>query len=165
MRAKTPRSGPPVTAKTGPVNIKDVLSTALHSLGFSARLKEYSIIERWPACVGEAVAKRCAPVRLVEGVLYCTVVSPAWITELGYQKKDIACRLNRELGEPLVKDIIFRLGHVEPCARPPARKARPSHEVRGAELLEIERTASVIKDDELREAVKRAMVKSREEGE
>jgi len=165
MRAKTPRSGPPITGKTGPVNIKDILSSALPSLGIPARLKEYSLTRLWPACVGSAVAKRCAPVRLVDGVLHCSVVSPAWITELTYQKKDIAARVNSELGEPLVRDIIFRLGPVELPALPPARKPRPSHEVSGAELLEIERTASVIKDDALREAVKKAMLRSREEGE
>lgn len=96
--------------------------------------------------------------------MHCSVVSSSWITELSYQKRDIAARVNRELGETVVKDIILRLGAVAPPSLP-SRKPRPVREVNSSELAEIERTTSVIKDAELREAVKKAMIKSRGEEE
>ncbi|OGQ57116.1 MAG: hypothetical protein A3J24_07525 [Deltaproteobacteria bacterium RIFCSPLOWO2_02_FULL_53_8] len=163
MRAKPARLGPPITGKTGPAVIKDLLASSLPHLGIPARLKEYSIIKSWPVCVGEVVARKAAPERLVEGILHCSVVSPPWITELTYQKREIAARLNRELGGPVVKDIIFRLGNVTPSILPAKRPVRPVQELSGAELIEIEQTASVIKDDELREAVKRAMIRAKAE--
>lgn len=165
MRAKPARLGPPITGKTGPVAIKNLLASSLPSLGIPARLKEYSIMKSWPVCVGEAVARKCSPERLVEGILHCSVVSAPWITELSYQKRDITARVNRELGEQVVRDIIFRLGTVSQPSLPSKKRVRPVCEVSGAELAEIEQTASVIKDDELREAVKKAMLRSREEGE
>lgn len=163
MSAKSSRLGPPITAKTGPAAIKNLLAASLPSIGIPARLKEYSILKSWSVCVGESIAKKCSPERLVEGVLHCSVVSAPWITELTYQKKDIAARVNRELGEPLVKDIIFRLGPVTQPPLPLKKRVTHAREVSGVELAEIERTASVIKDEELRETVKRAMLMAREE--
>lgn len=146
-----------------PVVIKDILFSSFASLGLSARLNEYKIIKFWPVCVGEGVARRSTPGRLVGGVLYCKVASPAWMTELTYQKKEISARINRELGEPVVKDIIFRLGTVP--VPPPVRQETVviAKEISAEALGEIERAASVIKDAGLRELLKRVMRKSSED--
>ncbi|MBI5561981.1 MAG: DUF721 domain-containing protein [Deltaproteobacteria bacterium] len=150
-------------AVSGPFALKDVLSARFAYLGLPARLREYAVMKVWPGCVGEGIARRAAPMRLMGGVLYCTVSSPVWMTELAYQKKEIAAKINRGIGEAAVKDIIFKLGNVPEPSAPKQAAPVIRREVSPEERGVIDRDVSVIKDDGLRELIKRVMLRSKEQ--
>lgn len=74
-----------------------------------------SVREVWAAVVGEKIAGNAFPLALEEGVLFVSIESPVWSTELaqiGVGK--IADDLNRRLGSPEIRRLIFT------TRRPPA---------------------------------------------
>ena len=85
----------------------EILSTLMTSLGLAGRLREREALERWPALVGEEIARRSEAVRIREGVLYVRVRSAAWSQELLFLKGKILSEYADALGTGLVKDIRF----------------------------------------------------------
>jgi predicted nucleic acid-binding Zn ribbon protein len=62
----------------------------------------------WGAILGERIAAVATPQRIENGILYVTVSSAPWRTELAMQRREIAARLNAAAGKELVKDVRFR---------------------------------------------------------
>lgn len=140
------------------------LSSILPSLGhlnLTAKIREYKLLRAWPLVVGEAISKKASPARLMGTVLYCNVAGSAWTTEINYQKAEIIDRLNRELGYKAVTEMVLRVGPVKaPSARPapePRRFREPGPEDRAF----MESVTAGIKDERLRELIKRVIGKSR----
>ncbi len=152
-----------INKKTDPksLQISSVLSSSFASLGIAAKIKEHHIKKAWTGCVGEKISKRAKPSKLIGKTLYCSVSSSPWMTELNYQKSVIISKINKELGENAVSEIILRIGPVESEARRPAPK-KPARELTPEEKKFIEKIAEVIKDDALKALVKRVMQKAKE---
>lgn len=152
-------------SKGTPASIGSILSKLPSSASIEAKLKEYRIKKAWKEVVGEALSKRVSPTRLIGKTLYCAVSSSAWMAELNYQKGLLAAKVNAVLGEEAVKEIVLKIGKVEP-QRPgrPLKDSTPRRELTGEERGLIEKAVKDIKDDSLREAVKRAMERAKESG-
>lgn len=58
--------------------------------------------------MGEAFCRRAKAVKIEHGSLFIEVISSVWRQELFYQKLTIRDRINSELKENIVKEIIFR---------------------------------------------------------
>jgi len=72
------------------------------------------VVSIWETTVGDALAGHTEPVSFREGVLSVAVDSSAWLFQLErFHKKLVRDKLNKELGRPLVKKIIFRFGEME----------------------------------------------------
>jgi hypothetical protein len=144
-------------------HISDIIDHSLVNLSLTQRLREYKLQLSWPEIVGPAISKRTSPVKLIKGKLYVNVSSQTWMTELIYQKSDIIDRINRDIAENMVEDIIFRPGSLtrKPVSR--RRTPRKDPEPFGAETSFtsdfIDRTVSPVKDKELRELIRRTMKK------
>ena len=146
------------------LKVDSILAASFPNLGIAAKLKEYKLLKAWKECVGPNIAKRAAPTRLIGGTLYCAVSSSPWMTELNYQKREIIERLNRTLGESVVKEIILKVGQVVQMG-PPAPPPLPSikRELTGDEMEKIEEATKGIKDKKLQDILKRIMEKARGE--
>ncbi len=152
---------PKRTGGTHPAHIGSIITGSFDRLGMNvkARLKEYEVKKAWASVVGKNIAKRSRPKKLINDTLYVTVSTSAWMTELMHLKPDIVSKLNRELGEAAVKDIVFKAGSFfnKPAAGPPGNVRELSEQERES----IEKAAAGVKDKALRELIKRVMEKGK----
>jgi hypothetical protein len=111
-----------------------------------------AVRERWPAIVGETVARHAVPARMAAGALVVACSSSAWSSELTMLAPTIGERLRAELGRPL--DVRFEVGEVpapEPAARPPLPPPDPDA------LRLARRLAGEVPSEELRASLERAI--------
>ena len=90
-------------------NIKDILERIAKKTGLDEKLKEAKILEVWNKEVGEKISNHTLPEKLVKGKLFVKVDSNVWMNQLTFLKKDIITKLNKAIGENLIKDIYFKL--------------------------------------------------------
>ncbi len=88
-------------------SIGDAIRELVSALGYKERLVEQGAITNWEKAVGERIAEQAVPRSIRNGILKVKVKSPAWRQELMFIKEEIRGRLNKELGKPVVSDIIF----------------------------------------------------------
>ena len=70
-------------------------------------IAEQSVINRWEKVVGERIAGVTEPRSIKKGILKVKVSNQAWRQELVYLKDDIVKKLNDDLEERFVSDIVF----------------------------------------------------------
>ena len=81
-----------------------------------------AVRERWPAVVGEAVARHAVPARMSAGGLVVACSSSAWSSELAMLAPAIRQKLRAALGREL--DLRFEVGDV-PAPERPRREPPP----------------------------------------
>jgi len=77
-------------------------------LGIKKRIDEYQAVVRWSEIVGDLIAKVSEATRIRQGVLFVRVSASTWRNELQLRKSEIMKKLNKALGEEVVKDIKFQ---------------------------------------------------------
>ncbi|MBI5887277.1 MAG: DUF721 domain-containing protein [Deltaproteobacteria bacterium] len=159
MAGKDPLKG------ISPFKISSVISKSYAHLGIEAKLREHHIKKTWAEAVGNLIAAKSSPSRLIGTTLYCVVSSAPWMSELSYQKPVIIARLNELLGKGVtpcvgaVTEIVFKPGKVASRAPKAAKAAhrKLTHEEKEA----IEETVKPVKDETLKALIKRAMEKAK----
>jgi predicted nucleic acid-binding Zn ribbon protein len=68
--------------KSRPTSVSEILESVLDSTGLNRRAVERTLLEDWPAVVGERVAAHTRAVDLEDGVLYVDADHAAWRQEL-----------------------------------------------------------------------------------
>lgn len=91
-----------------PRTLRASLEAVMNELGLSLRIKQMRVLEIWVDVVGKQIADVTTAERIVNGKLTVRVSKAPWRNELVFLKKDIIAKLNRAMGEEIVKDIIFR---------------------------------------------------------
>ena len=91
-------------------HVKTVLERALERLEIGCKSKEILALYAWVKEVGPQISKVTKPLSMSEGVLNVSVKSPTWANELSMLKGRLIEKLNRALGEEVVRDIRFRIG-------------------------------------------------------
>jgi len=86
-------------------SLADILYPALTKHGMLWELKELQAILLWGKVVGTKIAKKTKPQRIENGVLFVKVKGAAWRQELVFHKQELIKKLNKELGEQVVKDL------------------------------------------------------------
>ncbi|WP_437998438.1 DUF721 domain-containing protein [Sorangium sp. So ce185] len=112
----------------------------------------------WEAAVGSRIAARARPLKLERGVLHVRAASSTWAQELSMLGDVITAQLRaRGLA---VQSLRFRVGKVEPVARPPWREeVRPAP--KEAPLpSEVRRELGKVPDPELRDAIAKAAARN-----
>jgi predicted nucleic acid-binding Zn ribbon protein len=110
-----------------PTRVADTLERVIQRFDPDQRMKVYRLWTFWDEEVGEAVAAHAQPAGFRAEVLSVRVDSPSWMQELQFLKEGIRERLNRRLGEELIRDIYFVSGKRQKTkpARAPATAPRP----------------------------------------
>jgi predicted nucleic acid-binding Zn ribbon protein len=93
---------------SNPRELGAVLTTVLTELGIGQRVKQMKVLDIWADVVGKRIADATVPERINAGKLVVRVYRAPWRNELIFLKKDIIAKLNKTIGEEVVKDIIFR---------------------------------------------------------
>ena len=84
-----------------------ILQAYVRDLGIEKPLKRYDAMTIWPEVVGEKIAKVTHPLRFDNGKLFVQVKTPSWRNELVFHKAHILEELNKQIGEPVVDDIVL----------------------------------------------------------
>ena len=106
------------------------------------------LLERWPAAVGEAIARKAWPARIAkDGTVHVNTADSIWAFELGQQAREIAGRLE-------VPGVRFAPG---PLPEADEERARPALEPTPEEDERARALATAISDEMLRESVQKAV--------
>lgn len=120
------------------------------------------IYPAWDAVAGAAVARVTRPDAFTQGVLTVVAKNSVWIQELVMLRGQLLAGLEERLGEPLVRDIRFRVGRLHERHVPGARTTGPPPPARPLTAAAQKRLVEDIHDPELRAAVARALSRTRE---
>ncbi|HEV8537376.1 MAG TPA: DUF721 domain-containing protein [Bacteroidota bacterium] len=94
--------------RSSPKPFGNALLSVLDGLGIKGKLTRYEVLERWPEIVGEQIA-RVTKADHVEGdKLFVKVSRSTWRNELVFLKKDLIKKINAEMRQEIITDIIFR---------------------------------------------------------
>lgn len=147
-----------------PKPLAEMLHDELKGLGLAERLREADIWRLWPAVVGQVIASRAQPLRIINGTLTVAVSSGPWMQELNFLKGMIREKLNDRLGGEVVREILLKSGKVEKVA--PAEADEPPRKKRltAAQLALIVEQSAAIADPETREVFAALMRASLESG-
>jgi predicted nucleic acid-binding Zn ribbon protein len=144
----------------GPQRIGDNVKRELGRFGPAGAMAE--IVRAWPDAVGDNIARNAWPARVArDGTLHVNTSSSAWSFELGLLEQQILGRLRESLGADAPRGLRFAPGRLPE----PAREAPPSAPARGPSpspehLMQAERLAEAIEDENLRKLVAKAAAAS-----
>jgi Dna[CI] antecedent, DciA len=106
------------------------------------------IVERWPAAVGEGIARNAWPARIArDGTLHVNTADSVWSFELGQRAAEIAAKLR-------VPAVRFAPGPLPEAAPEPVESPV---EVSPEDAERARAIASSITDENLRESVQKAV--------
>ncbi len=89
-------------------SLKDVIEELINSYHLSGKLKETRIINSWEKVVGGIFAKHTTNLSIKNGILYVKLDSSVLRSELAMARSKLVDMLNKEVGEKVIEDIIFR---------------------------------------------------------
>ena len=93
------------------VPVREIIAQVAAKLGLQNRLREEEMLAAWDEIVGDFFAQHSRPVRLVNGVLYISVLQPTVLYELNRQWKGMILEKVRvRFGSKLVREIRFSVG-------------------------------------------------------
>lgn len=131
-----------------------VLDSLLKNLGLESGVRLVRIKQDWYKLFDEQITSHLFPVSFSDGELLFHVTSPIWMQQFSYHKSEII----RKLSTYGVQNIRFRLGRVP--QKPEITPLRKSHELTSENRLFISELLSDINDENLKDAIKKAVEKS-----
>lgn len=135
-----------------PKPLADLLEEGLVGLGLGERLREAEIWRLWPEVVGQAIAVRAQPLRIINGVLTVAVASGPWMQELAFLRGMMREKLNSRLGGEVVREIVLRSGKVAVPDASAEDEPPPHQPLTARQLALVSERAAEIADKETREA-------------
>ncbi len=91
-----------------PKSLKDLLKNYLDDIPYRKRLKRGMILSLWPRTVGPNIAEQAENVHFKNDKLFIKVQNPAWRHEIHMKRFTIAKKLNDQVGEKIIKEIVVR---------------------------------------------------------
>lgn len=91
-----------------PKPLKDLVKNYLDDVPYRRRLKKGMVLSLWAETVGKKIQEVTENVHFEHGNLVVHVKSSAWRHELHMKRFSIAKKLNDEVGEEIVEEIVVR---------------------------------------------------------
>lgn len=91
-----------------PKSLKDLLKNFLDNYPHKDKLKRGMILSIWSKTVGKAISEKTENIYFKNGKLILHVKDPVWRHEIHMQRYQIQKRLNKEVDDKIIKDIIVR---------------------------------------------------------
>jgi len=95
-------------AVKSPKLFSDALKQYLEKFPHRRQLKRGMILSLWPEAVGASISVQCRELYFKGSTLYVHVDSPGWRHELHMQRFSIQKKLNTEVKEDIIKEIIVK---------------------------------------------------------
>jgi len=133
-----------------------ILQQLFNSQGMEQKFREYRAWEVWEKVVGPQIASHARPLRLREGVLEVRVDQPIWMQQLRLMAPEILQKLNRALGEELIRELYWRRGTLKQAeqSEPPSPPAKPLPKLAPEDAQKIAETTASLHDKELQTSLK-----------
>ncbi len=90
------------------MSLGEVIRLMLREYQLDGRLKDFQVRAIWQRLMGKSLGNYISKVRVREGVLYVTVLSSPLRQELTIAREKIRERLNEEMGEPYVREVVIQ---------------------------------------------------------
>ncbi len=87
--------------------LKEAIQQLINSYKLGDKLCEVRLINSWEKVVGKMIANHTINLYVKKGKLYIKLDSAALKHELSFSKQKIVKLLNKEVGESVVKDVVF----------------------------------------------------------
>lgn len=94
--------------KNNPKSLRELIKGYLDDYPHRKRLKRGMILSLWEETVGEAIATQTENLHFKNGKLVVRVKNPAWRQEIHMKRFSIAKKLNTQVGEKIIKEIVVR---------------------------------------------------------
>lgn len=94
--------------KTNEQSIKEVLKDLVETYRLKTKLNQAKVEELWEKMMGKTVTQHTTELRIRNQKLYVTVDSAPLRQELSYSRADILTKLNTELGESFLKEVLIK---------------------------------------------------------
>lgn len=91
-----------------PKPLKDALKDFLDDYPHRKRLKRGMILSLWGKTVGSAIAEQTKKIYFENGRLVVHIPNAAWRHEIHMNRFSIAQKLNHQVGEKIIKEILVR---------------------------------------------------------
>lgn len=98
---------------TPPTAVGETLHNLVRRRGWDERLRGATAASRWVEIVGEQLADRCEPVRLVHGTLTVRAENQVWATQLRYMLPHLRAGAEAVLGHGTVKEVTLIVGKLQ----------------------------------------------------
>ncbi len=97
--------------QTEPERAIDVLQALFvgESSAFANQFKRWKLWAQWSDVVGASIAAVTEPLAIYDQKILIWVSNPSWNHHLSYMKSEILQKINRDFGDPPLKDIHFTL--------------------------------------------------------
>lgn len=141
-----------------------ILDRIIKQYGMQTKMLEYSLSRRWSEIVGEKIAGHTMPSYIKYRRLCVLVDSSAWMQELTFLKDRIIEQINKITGTKSINDIYFRIDQIEqPTTQvqdlDDQKSKRKGKNLTEEEKLLIEECIRPIKDPDLKDQVKKTIIK------
>lgn len=108
-------------AQTAPSRCADIIEGSLQGLGLGRVIRHLALLRAWDRAVAGRIKERASVEDFRGGCLYLCVEDPIWLHELHMLRHKLKTILNEEVGEPVVGEIVLRIGRTRRYA--PARRS------------------------------------------
>ena len=85
--------------------LKAAINNLLKAAGLEAGVSQNKALLVWDDVVGAKVSENTTPEKVEAGTLYIKASNPTWRQELMFKKEEILKKLNKKLGEKIIKEI------------------------------------------------------------
>ncbi|MBA7467863.1 hypothetical protein ES707_03100 [subsurface metagenome] len=75
---------------------------------WTKKIKGYQIISNWGNLAGKEIAQSSQPIKIQDKCLFLAVKSNVWANELNLRKGELIEKINREAGEKIISNILFK---------------------------------------------------------
>ena len=89
--------------------VRDILPGLLRRLGIAKEVASQEALAAWDPAVGPHIAAVTRATAVANGVLFVSVRSSAWLSELNMMKRELLRKLNAGCTEGRIERIVFRL--------------------------------------------------------
>lgn len=143
-----------------PSPIAEIITSGVRLPKLAGRMKQWHLLARWEAIVGEAIAAHARPDRCFGGTLFVRVNGHAWMQELSFVRPQMLERLQREFPRLKLTNIRLEAGELPPLpSKGKAFPGRTTMKLDDDERQFIDRAVERIADDALRDLARQAMTK------
>ncbi len=141
--------------------IGDILSRALKKRHVPFQPGDRRLIDAWEAAVGQQIAAQSRPERIRRDTLVVTVRNSIWMQQLHFLKTELISKVNASPAGFSIKDIRFSIGQfpLSPGKGNEKTTPPPAGQLKQRDKKMVESCLALLKDDDLKEIIKRVMVK------